>query len=95
MDKRFEDIVRLIKQSRANAIRVVNAELISLYWNVGAYIKQKLSAAEWCDKTVISRANLRHRWRHNYKVQKINQIKSTKQLGQSQCPTGQQRTCAR
>ncbi|MBN8880595.1 PDDEXK nuclease domain-containing protein [Chitinophaga sp. 212800010-3] len=52
MDNRFEDIVRLIKQSRANAIRVVNAELISLYWNVGAYIKQKLSAAEWGDKTV-------------------------------------------
>ncbi|WP_341836915.1 PDDEXK nuclease domain-containing protein [Chitinophaga pollutisoli] len=52
MDKRFEDIVRLIKQSRANAIRAVNIELINLYWNVGAYIKQKLSAAEWGDKTV-------------------------------------------
>lgn len=52
MDKRFEDIVSLIKQSRANAIRAVNAELINLYWNVGAYIKQKLSAAEWGDKTV-------------------------------------------
>jgi len=46
MDKRFEDIVSLIMQSRANAIRAVNAELINLYWNVGAYIKQKLSAAE-------------------------------------------------
>ncbi|OJW45690.1 MAG: hypothetical protein BGO56_00490 [Sphingobacteriales bacterium 48-107] len=52
MDKRFEDIVSLIMQSRANAIRAVNAELINLYWNVGAYIKQKLSAAEWGDKTV-------------------------------------------
>ncbi len=52
MDKRFSDIINLIQQSRNNAIRAVNTELINLYWNVGAYIKQKLSVAEWGDKTV-------------------------------------------
>lgn len=51
MDKGFEDILGLIKQSRANAIRAINAELINLYWNVGTYINQKMSAATLGDKT--------------------------------------------
>lgn len=52
MEKRFLDIVELIRRSRNNAIRAVNTELINLYWNVGGYIKHKLSTAEWGDKTV-------------------------------------------
>ena len=52
MDKQFTDIILLIQQSRNNAIKSVNVELINLYWNIGAYIKQKLSVAEWGDKTV-------------------------------------------
>lgn len=52
MDTRFSDIINLIKQARSNAVRAVNTELINLYWNVGAYIQQKLSVAEWGDKTV-------------------------------------------
>lgn len=50
MEKQFTDIIQLIKQSRSNAIKAVNVELINLYWNIGAYIKQKLSVAEWGDK---------------------------------------------
>ncbi|WP_400263601.1 DUF1016 N-terminal domain-containing protein [Sphingobacterium sp. SG20118] len=46
------DIIHLIQQSRNNAIKVVNVELINLYWNIGTYIKQKLSIAEWGDKMV-------------------------------------------
>ena len=57
MDNRFSDIINLIQQSRSNAIKAVNTELINLYWNVGAYIKQKLSVADWGDKTVDELAN--------------------------------------
>lgn len=57
MDKGFLDIINLIKHSRENAIRAVNTELINLYWNVGLFIKQKLSNAEWGDKTVDELAN--------------------------------------
>ncbi|MFD2555114.1 PDDEXK nuclease domain-containing protein [Sphingobacterium tabacisoli] len=57
MEPRFIDIIQLIKQSRNQAIKAVNTELINLYWNVGAYIKQKLSFAEWGDKTVEELAN--------------------------------------
>lgn len=52
MDKRFTDIIQLIKQSRANAIRAVNAELINLYWNIGEYITKKIEQAEWGDSVV-------------------------------------------
>ena len=52
MDKQFSDIVALIQQSRSTAIKAVNIELTNLYWNIGAYIKQKLSVSEWGDKTV-------------------------------------------
>ena len=56
MDKGFSDIIYLIKQSRLNAIRAVNAELIDLYWNIGKYINQKIDKAEWGDSVVLELA---------------------------------------
>ncbi|WP_343606260.1 PDDEXK nuclease domain-containing protein [Fluviicola sp.] len=47
MENRFNDIVGLIRQSREKAIRVVNSELIDLYWNIGKYIAGKVETAEW------------------------------------------------
>jgi predicted nuclease of restriction endonuclease-like (RecB) superfamily len=52
IEEQFLHIVQLIQQSRANALRAVNTELINLYWNVGRFIHQKLQKAEWGDKTV-------------------------------------------
>lgn len=52
MDKRFTDIVELIKNSRNNAIRIVNAELINLYWNIGQYISKKVEQSEWGQSVV-------------------------------------------
>ncbi|WP_445736071.1 DUF1016 N-terminal domain-containing protein [Mariniflexile sp.] len=56
MDKGFSDIINLIKQSRAKAIRVINAELIDLYWNIGKYISKKIDTAEWGDSVVLELA---------------------------------------
>ncbi|MEX1000917.1 MAG: PDDEXK nuclease domain-containing protein [Crocinitomicaceae bacterium] len=56
MDKRFTDIIQLIKQSRTNAIRAVNAELINLYWNIGEYISRKIEQSEWGDSVVTELA---------------------------------------
>ena len=53
MDKRFADIIRLIKKSRADAIKSVNAELINLYWSVGEYISNKIEHSEWGNSIVI------------------------------------------
>jgi hypothetical protein len=52
MENRFTDIIQLIKQSRTNAIRAVNAELINLYWNIGEYISKKIELSEWGDSVV-------------------------------------------
>lgn len=52
MDNRFIDIIQIIRQSRSNALRIVNEELINLYWNIGAYISKKLAQAEWGDSVV-------------------------------------------
>lgn len=57
MDKRFTDIIQLIKQSRANAIKAVNAQLINLYWNIGEYISKKIEQSEWGDSVVTELAS--------------------------------------
>ena len=56
MDNRFTDIIQLIKQSRTNAIRAVNTELINLYWNIGQYISKKIEQSEWGDSVVAELA---------------------------------------
>lgn len=57
MDNRFTDIIKLIKQSRINAIKAVNAELINLYWNIGEHISKKIEQSEWGDSVVTELAN--------------------------------------
>jgi predicted nuclease of restriction endonuclease-like (RecB) superfamily len=57
MDNRFTDIIQLIKQSRTNAIKAVNAELINLYWKIGEYISKKIEQSEWGDSVVTELAN--------------------------------------
>lgn len=52
MDKRFADIIKLIKSSRANAIKSVNTELINLYWNIGEHISKKIEQSDW-GKSVV------------------------------------------
>jgi predicted nuclease of restriction endonuclease-like (RecB) superfamily len=56
MENPFSDIIQLIKQSRTNAVRAVNSELINLYWSIGEYISKKLEIAEWGDSVVIELA---------------------------------------
>lgn len=56
MNKGFSEIINLIKQSRSNAIRAINAELIDLYWNIGKYISNKIDIAEWGDSVVLELA---------------------------------------
>jgi predicted nuclease of restriction endonuclease-like (RecB) superfamily len=57
MDNRFVEVIQLIKQSRFNAIRAVNSELILLYWNIGSYISKKIENSEWGTSVVDELAN--------------------------------------
>jgi predicted nuclease of restriction endonuclease-like (RecB) superfamily len=51
-EHQFLSIIALIKQSRVNAVKAVNTELINLYWNIGSYITLQLADAKWGEKTV-------------------------------------------
>ncbi len=48
----FSEIVDLIVAARQRAYQAVNTCLIDLYWQVGAYISNKIKAAEWGDGVV-------------------------------------------
>lgn len=52
MNNHFSEIIQIIKNARSNALRAVNSELINLYWNVGAYISQKVEDSEWGQSVV-------------------------------------------
>ena len=48
----FEDIIAIIEQSKARAIRAVNAEMIEMYWQIGKYISEKVDDNGW-GKSVV------------------------------------------
>ena len=72
MDKRFIDIINLIKASRANALKTVNSELINLYWNIGEYISVKIQKSDGDSQSLKS-------WPNLFKIEnlrlKVSQIK--------------------
>lgn len=51
--EQFDEIVSIIDNARARAMRAVNAELINMYWEIGAYISEKVDSAGW-GKSVVS-----------------------------------------
>ena len=51
-EQEFSDIILLIKQSRLNAVKSVNKELIDLYWNVGKYIHERIESSVWGESVV-------------------------------------------
>lgn len=48
----FNEIISMIETRRNNAYRKVNEELISLYWDFGKYISEKVNDSDWGDKIV-------------------------------------------
>lgn len=43
----FTPVLQLIQSARNRALQAVNKELIGLYWQIGAYISQRVAAEEW------------------------------------------------
>jgi predicted nuclease of restriction endonuclease-like (RecB) superfamily len=57
MENRFNEIIKLIEESRSNAIRAVNRELINLYWLIGENVSNKIDSSEWGASVVTDLAN--------------------------------------
>jgi len=45
-------VLALIEAARGRAYQAVNTELVDLYWQLGAYLSQKIESAEWGDGVV-------------------------------------------
>jgi len=50
----FSEIVLMIRQAQYNAMKVINKEMINMYWNVGQYISNQLETAKW-GKAVVEK----------------------------------------
>ncbi|MCL1895984.1 MAG: DUF1016 N-terminal domain-containing protein [Clostridiales bacterium] len=49
----YGEIVSIIERARGNAFRAVNHELISMYWEIGAYVSDKIKNGSW-GKSVVA-----------------------------------------
>ena len=52
LQNHFENIRQIIRQGQAKALQAAYTEQLKVYWNVGAYVYQKLDAADWGAKVV-------------------------------------------
>lgn len=48
----FEAIINIIESAKMRALKAVNTELIDMYWQIGKYISEKTSSAQW-GKSVV------------------------------------------
>lgn len=51
--KDFGEILSIIEKARENTFRAVNRELISMYWDIGKYVSEKVKINGW-GKSVVS-----------------------------------------
>ena len=49
----YGEIISIIERARENAFRAVNRELISMYWEIGAYVSGKVKSEGW-GKSVVA-----------------------------------------
>ena len=56
-NNQFDDIIHIIEQSRENALRKVNEELIMMYWQVGEYISRESEKTSYGDSYIQSLAD--------------------------------------
>ena len=48
----FDEVIHIIDNARSRAMNAVNAELIQMYWNVGAYLSELCAASSFGDKVI-------------------------------------------
>ncbi|MCQ3000744.1 PDDEXK nuclease domain-containing protein [Pseudomonas syringae] len=56
LESGFAEIAQLINSARQTTLQTVNTQMIQLYWQVGAYISDKIEKAEWGEGVVTQLA---------------------------------------
>jgi len=49
----FNEMLAIIQQARERAFRAVNHELISMYWDIGKYVSEKVKSNDW-GKSIVN-----------------------------------------
>ena len=44
---RFDEVIHFIGNARSRAMKAVNAELIQMYWEIGAYVSGRVKEGGW------------------------------------------------
>lgn len=52
LEVNFSEIINMIEIRRTNAYKKVNEELISLYWDFGKFVSEKVNEKEWGSKII-------------------------------------------
>jgi len=53
----FNHIIHLITAAQNKVFKVINKELVLLYWDIGCYVSEKVKSGSWGDNVVINLAN--------------------------------------
>lgn len=56
LESGFAEIAQLINSARQTTLQTINTQMIQLYWQVGAYISDKIEKAEWGEGVVAQLA---------------------------------------
>ena len=51
--EQFDEIISIIDNARTRALKAVNAELIQMYWEIGAYISKRVKDGGW-GKSIVA-----------------------------------------
>ena len=54
----FDEVIHIIDNARSRAMKAVDAELIQMYWSVGAYLSELCSASSFGDKIIDEVAHI-------------------------------------
>ena len=50
---RFDEVIHIIDNARSRAMKAVNAELIQMYWEIGAYVSERVKDGGW-GKSIVA-----------------------------------------
>ena len=51
--EQFDEIISIIDNAHTRALKAVNAELINMYWEIGAYVSKKVKDSGW-GKSIVA-----------------------------------------
>jgi len=55
--KQFDEIIPIIDNARTRTLKAVNAELIQMYWEIGAYVSYRVKDGGWGKSIVMDFSN--------------------------------------